>query len=271
MNRKNCLLSAIVGLAVLLSDLPAVAQDQPVFQMSPPQVQLDSFFFLQSAVMRLEMDFPGATIHYSLQEDTVTQESPRYRQPIVLQDADTLYARAFHANLQPSPLLQMEAHKITRYVPSPSITAAPQPSEKYAGAGLSVLTDYQKGQLNFSADTEQWLGWEVDTLRLSLTWPMATTINGLSCSFLQNHGAWIFTPQEVRVLHAGAQVGKAVLKVPEREEPTAFRLVHIPLEPGPYTQLKVVIVAARLPIWHPGAGRPAWIFMDEFLTTKTQP
>lgn len=271
MNVMKSFLPTVVRVAVLLCSLPAVAQGQPVFQMSPPQAQLDSFFFFHSAVIRLEMAFPGATIHYSLDEANVTQESPRYRQPIVLEDSDTLYTRVFHPELQPSSHLQLSAHKINRKAEQPSISVAPLPSAKYAGAGLWVLTDYKKGQLNFAADTEQWLGWEVDTLRLSLTWSAPTAVEDLSCSFLQNHGAWIFPPQEVLAWHNGQQVGRAAIDVPKQEEPTTFRLVHIPLKAGQYTQLELVLVAARLPAWHQGAGRPAWIFMDELLITEKQP
>jgi len=238
--------------------------------MSEPQVRLDSFFFFNSASIALAMDFPGATVRYSLENEEVTAQSDEYVSPIQLTHSDTLVARAFHPDLTPSSPLRVSAYKIHPTTQVATVRTFPSPSSQYAGAGVSVLTDHQKGELNFASDTEQWLGWEVDTLRLSLAWAKPTGIRAISCSFLQNHGAWIFPPQRIVVRHHGESVGEATIEVPKQEAPTAFRLVHIKIDEKVYANLEVELLSVRLPSWHQGAGRSAWIFMDELLTFETQ-
>ena len=144
----------------------------------------------------------------------------------------------------------------------------PVPAPQYTGAGLSALTDRQKGALDFASTPKAWLGWETDTLRLQLDLPSSAEASQLVLSLLDNAGAWIMPPSAVTVYASGEEVGKLLTAAPNPGAPAQFKFLEIPLMPWKSEALEVVILARLLPDWHDGAGRPAWIFLDEILLTQ---
>lgn len=253
---------------LLLLMYSGVAFAQPRIQLSPPQTVVDSVFFVEAATVRLELDYPGVELHYTLDGSTVVPESPLYESPLRLSESAAVSARAFHPDFGDSPEVSLSVRSLKYHQPLTVTEASPKPAPQYAGAGLPALADRQKGALNFAATPKAWLGWETDTLFLQIKLPKPNSANQLSLSLLDNAGAWIMPPSAVVVYASGEEVGRLVTEEPEPGTPTGYRFLEVPLMPWDSDTLEVVIPARRLPAWHDGAGRPAWIFLDEILLTQ---
>jgi hypothetical protein len=253
----------------LLMLYSGLALAQLRIQLSPPQVVVDSVFFAETATVRLELDYPGVELRYTLDGGAVDSQSPVYHEPLRLSQSATVTAQAFHPGFEDSPEAGVSVRSLKYNQPLSVTNAIPIPAPQYTGAGLPALADRQKGALNFSATPRAWLGWETDTLRLQLEAPEAGKANTLVLSLLDNAGAWIMPPATVQVYDAGEEIGRFETAQPEPGAPTRFHFLEVPLSPWSSKGLEVVVLARQLPDWHNGAGRPAWIFLDElFLTQK---
>lgn len=244
------------------------AQSPALFQLSPPQVQIDSVFFLAKATVKLALDYPETEIRYTVDSGEVTTLSPLYRQPLVFPASAEIRAKAFHPRLQASEEVHLKLWQLPGNRPRTYWSSEPPPDPGYSAKGLQSLSDGQKGGLNFAAEDHRWLGWQVDTLHLTLTFAEAIPLEKISFSLLENHGAWIFAPEQIIVYHHGQQIGSRTSPVPGQAATPAFRLVTIPLNPGAYQGLDLQMIASALPDWHEGAGQPAWIFLDEIIPVQ---
>ncbi|NRA48758.1 MAG: chitobiase/beta-hexosaminidase C-terminal domain-containing protein [Phaeodactylibacter sp.] len=241
---------------------------QHPIQLSPPHAVVDSFFFKDVATVSLELDFPGTALRYTLDGTPVTSESPLYTGPISISETGTIRTAAFHKGFSNSPEVELAVRSL-KYAQSIKVeSASPEPAPRYSGDGLSVLTNAQKGKLNFAASPRAWLGWEVDTLWFTLQHLPQEKVNQLTLSTLNNAGSWILPPAEVRVYHSGKLIGSYSGDAPERGAPVRFEFLEVPINSGAYEELNVLILSRTLPDWHDGGGRPAWIFLDELLLTQ---
>lgn len=243
------------------------AQITPRFQLSTPQLEIDSIFFFQNAVVELEMDYPGATIYYTTDGTAVDNKSMIYDGPFyILQTAD-LRAKAFHPNLRNSEEVRVSLRQLPAQKVSMNLRARQAPNSRYQGSGVQGLMDQKKGPLNFAGDKEQWMGWQVDSLDFQIDFSEATALDGLTLSILENHGAWIFAPESVQVFEDKRLIGAYNYPVPEAAKPAGFQFIDVPLEPGNYTTLTVRLRATPLPVWHPGAeqSQVGWLFIDEII------
>lgn len=253
----------------LLMLCSGLALAQPRIQLSPPQVVVDSVFFSETATIRLELDYPGVELRYTLGGSPVGSQSAVYQESLRLSQSATVTAQAFHPDFQDSPQVGVSVRSLKNNQPLSVRNALPGPAPQYTGAGLLALTDRQKGALNFSATPSAWLGWETDTLRIQLEAPEAGKGNVLVLSLLDNAGAWIMPPALVKVYDAGEEIAQFETANPEPGGPTQYHFLEVPLKPWSSNTLEVLLLARQLPDWHDGAGRPAWIFLDElFLTQK---
>lgn len=245
-----------------------LALAQPRIQLSPPQAVVDSVFFTETTTVRLELDYPGVELRYTLDGSPVGSNSSVYKGPLALSQSATVSAKAFHPDFEDSPQVSIAVRSLKYNQPLSITNATPRPAPQYTGAGLSALTDRQKGALNFAATPKAWLGWETDTLRMQLNAPEAGKANMLVFSLLDNAGAWIMPPAVVKIYDAGEQIGQIETARPEPGGPTQYHFLEVPLKPWSSDTLEVLVLARQLPDWHDGAGRPAWIFLDEILLTQ---
>ena len=95
-----------------------------------------------------------------------------------------------------------------------------------------------------------------------------SSIKKLGISFLQNQGAWIFFPKNVRFEVSVDGTDYKLVQNKEYEVTKSpeilFRNVNANYDGNPIRYIKVT---ARnqpiLPSWHPAQGNAAWLFADE--------
>lgn len=151
-----------------------------------------------------------------------------------------------------------------------AVTVTPAPSRQYPGTGPRSLTDGLLGGHDHADGL--WQGWIGTDFSAVVDLGVATKIDTIRTSFLQNVRSWILFPASVEfaVSDDGANwqtAGSFVNKVvPERE---GVILQQFEVVAGAGTRARFIRITAknggRLPAWHPGAGRPSWQFADEIV------
>ena len=92
-------------------------------------------------------------------------------------------------------------------------------------------------------------------------------IRNVEIRFLQNHGAWIFAPENVRI--EISRNGKRYKEIHQQNffnhqgERSQIRLVKKLLSNAKGRYIKITAENFACPKWHAGYESPSWLFVDE--------
>jgi hypothetical protein len=91
-------------------------------------------------------------------------------------------------------------------------------------------------------------------------------------TFLQNVRSWILFPAGIDAAVSDDSVtwraaGQSGNRVPADREGAVLQRFEIVATAGMRARFVRVVArnGGRLPAWHPGAGRPSWVFADEIV------
>jgi hexosaminidase len=205
------------------------------------------------------------TIRYGLWNDSTELAHP-YMEPLFITDSLTLHAAAFIGEKRVSQVYTRR-FKLHSGVGKP-YTLSMKPGSTYNKTPKTTLTDGIRGTTDFHDGL--WLGfWEKD-LSVHFRFSEPKTISEVKVGFMQSNPSWIFLPTEMKVsikpkglfskklqYTATTSTPKDAVMVLEdfvisTGKPITAKSIHIYIEnPG------------KCPEWHPGAGSPTWIFIDE--------
>lgn len=259
------------SLIVLLLMLPAVLQAQ-TFQLAPPQTGIGPFqspFFTDSTVVVLRFDLPGARIHYTLDGSLPGPASPVFKDRIVLRSSCALMAIAVHPDYRDSDPVSVQFVRLNPDLQPLQAELAHAPAAKYAGKGAATLYDRDKGHEQLTSG--QWLGFEGQDLEYTVVFRKKVTLRQLMLSTLSAPGSWVLPPAAVELWadtgKKGAFEKVAFFELPparETEGGIRERLFFLDFKPLKARRVRIVARnAGPLPEWHPGKGKPAWLFVDE--------
>ncbi len=238
------------------------------YQLAAPRMNTDSVFFFKSINVQLEFDLDSASIQYTTDGALPIGEAPMYKKPFTLTETTTLRAKTIHPEFLPSSFVEKQVFKIP--LRPDSVQMKTTPDSLYAGKGAATLFDMQKGDNNLKSG--RWLGFKGDTVELELYFKSPVMNKRLMFSTLFDSGAWIFPPAAIEVLGAetgkswrpmGVWAGKSDTEYKDR--PARYELFErVVLRPVAVDRLLIRIIPyGLLPVWHSGAGKPAWLFLDE--------
>jgi alpha-L-fucosidase len=234
---------------------------------APPRVVIEpnGGAFESSLQVRLSSDTEGMTIRHTLDGSEPTSKSARYTGPIRLTNSSTLKAVAvFRGELSPEPT-------VAQFIKCMKVKEAAfeKPySDKYPGQGDATIINGRRGTLDFHDG--EWLGFNGDDVVLTLDLGGIRSIKKITAGFLQEQGAWIFLPSEVKFFVSGDGVNwtsAGELKKPiEQTERVVVKDLTCVIGNA---KSRFVRIAAKnigvCPSWHPGAGDKAWLFVDEVI------
>ena len=78
----------------------------------PPAIHGQLYLFEGETEVSFSCKTPGATIHYTLDGSEPTENSPVYKDPVLISESGPIRARAFKQGMPPSPLVFQTAHKL---------------------------------------------------------------------------------------------------------------------------------------------------------------
>ena len=150
------------------------------------------------------------------------------------------------------------------------------PSEKYSEGYLQVLSNSHRGVLG---DWNRgWLGFEgEDTVEMTLTLMERETVGEITVGACHSPADWVVKPLDVQA--SWSTDGKKWsdwksldLKNPPADLYRDSRRLNYTLQSRKAKKIKFIrlrfICRPQLPIWHPSAGHPAWLMLDEIEVKK---
>jgi hexosaminidase len=193
-----------------------------------------------------------------------------YHRPLQVRKSSVVRAIAVHPDYQDSEVAAAGFVKITPMVPS-EISLDMPASPKYPAQGAKTLADHKKGGADIHDGN--WLGFEGTPAGLTMHFDKDIQPSNMTISALVATGSWIFPPQSIEVL--GSLNGREFFPLGHMKYDAGASAPHpsdgqnfytLPLLKQTVRHLKVVVHPyGQLPDWHPGAGKPAWLFLDEII------
>jgi alpha-mannosidase len=252
--------------AVALHDTLNIPADQYVrFQMTPkPGFTPESCIVDSGTSISIATRDVKADIYYTLDGSVPTKNSARYAGPIRIDRPSTLSAIARAPGKNTSLVATATYHR------SFDVTSASYLSHyspKYRGNGDSTFIDGKRGTSSYA--NPAWQAFEGEDCSVILDLGQVRTVHSVTLGCLSEMGSWIFYPVSISagLSQDGKTFGKDVtrdLGVPTSMEDSGVK--DIPVEVGGVAGRYVRVTAKNIgtcPVWHPGAGGKAWIFMDE--------
>ena len=158
--------------------------------------------------------------------------------------------------------------KVKHLAVGKNITLKHPYSHKYPGSGDKSLIDGIKGSGDFR---EHWQGFEAVDLEAIIDLGKITTINRLSISCFQDLKSWIWFPRFVEYSISNDGKSYSVIGIVKNDFSNKKSGIFVRNVEKKFTATKaryIQVKAANLnkcPEWHPGAGKEAWLFVDEII------
>jgi hexosaminidase len=207
------------------------------------------------------------TIRYCLGPDSLNHDKI-YTHSMPVSEKLTIHAAAYIGEKRVSEVFTREynIHRGTGF----KYTLSQKPGGTYNKNPQTTLADGIRGTTDFHDGL--WLGfWEKD-VSISFSFNDPQTLNMVAIGFLQSNPSWIFLPGEVTLIITPKGFMKRKIRYQiksntPKETLTAKEDFRFNLE-QPVRIRKLTIDVKNpgtCPEWHPGAGSPTWIFIDEVL------
>ncbi len=230
-------------------------------QLATPKVRIDSILFKKMAKVEVLHILRGVEIYY-----TINRSSPKkYIEPFYISETAALEIIAKKSNYQSSEPFSTQLIKLSKKKIEATISLSHSPSENYPGNGPESLLDLERGSLNFK-NGNAWSGFQEPVIEIDFNLNKSTELSTIFCSFLQDHNSWIFQPNEIQVWSEGKEIGKTEIAIPKEPKSPRMNFISVNLPENSYKDLKLKIINLKnIPSWHPGAGTPPWLFIDEII------
>ncbi|RPD43167.1 c-type cytochrome domain-containing protein [Chitinophaga barathri] len=237
-------------------------------KLNAPIIENEQTIFLNQQTLSLRHPIKGTEIRYTLdgtEPDSVNSQV--YMDSLRIDSSFTVKARAYKAGWYGSEVVKARFLKTT-YQPDDAVLLKPA-NEKYTGEGAKTFLDHQTG--NFDFGNGKWLGFRYNDMELLLLFKKPVNVSEVTVSTLQRKDSYIFPPQRLEIW-GGANPDKLTLLktihpvMPGKDTPPAYNPLECKFSGKEVSCLKVVAVPVpKLPSWHEGKGKKAWVFVDEVL------
>ena len=211
---------------------------------------------------------PGVAERYTLSGDSVYC----YRFNILPGMTDRIYNFPTHRDMYRvfTSTLPCKRPKVSR------VEANKMPDSQYDDGFPQVLTDKRHGVAGFWH--KGWIGWKApDTVMLTFTLEDYETLDEISVGTCHSPDDWVIKPLDVQASWSidgqkwSDWQSLELLAQPSNLYTDSRRLTYL-LEPRKARQVHYFrlrfICRPQLPIWHPSAGHPAWLMLDEIEVEK---
>ncbi|MBL7826101.1 MAG: chitobiase/beta-hexosaminidase C-terminal domain-containing protein [Saprospiraceae bacterium] len=254
------MVKSFFGIITLLLSVQLSAQGIPLAQ---PRFDCKGVFFQTETEVGLEFDMDGAKVFY-----TINGSKPKlYKRPFKINKTSRLYAFASHPDFGRGDTASLTLQKVKLKPVSLNLKTNPNP--EYKAMGANSLIDFEAGGNDLHDG--KWVGFLSDSVVLEAVFPEKTPLNTVTVSVLNNPGAWVLPMRKISVYTAVEEGGNWLAAgswMPEVGRGASSQIRWFPevQVKRRVTRVKLVIDSfGPLPSGHPGAGNPAWLFLDEIL------
>jgi len=161
-----------------------------------------------------------------------------------------------------------EGKKVNHLAVGKNIRLENEASPKYSKGNKNLLVNGIQASPNIKIG---WLGFENDDFVATIDLKSIESIQLISVNFLQNQKDWIFMPEEIEFAASttGRNYKKLKIiknKISSKKEGMILKDFTLDISA---TEMRYIKIRAKnigvCPKWHPGSGKPAWLFVDEII------
>lgn len=241
---------------------------QEPLKLNAPMVNNDHAIFMSKQTLAITHPIKGVEIRYTLDGSEVDSvNSPVYKDSITVDSSFTVKAKAYKTGWYGSDAIEARFLKTT-YKPDSAVLLKPA-NEKYQGEGPKTFWDLQTG--NFDISSGKWLGFRYNDMELMMIFKQPVNVQQITLNTMRNTRAYIFPPTRVEIWGGPEPSKMRLLKkvqptIPGKDDPNMMSGIKCEFPAQEVSCIRIVAVPlAKLPQWHDGKGKPAWIFIDEIL------
>jgi len=217
--------------------------------------------------VELQTEIEVPEIRYTLDGVNPTNNSEVYSKPLTLKKSAEIKAAAFSDGKILSPITSKKCiiHKAT----GTEYKLVNPVSKKYSGGSEIALTNSLTGSTNHSDGN--WAGFEGANLDMVIKFENPENISSVSVGFLHNAGAWIFSPEymKIEISDNGQNFTEISNETNSHDQKSGDKQVIQLVTTFSEIKTKYLRVIAKnigkCPDWHAGAGGNAWLFVDEIV------
>ncbi len=208
-----------------------------------------------------------APIYYTLDGSEPTEQSTPYKEKIEVGENLTLKAIGIRPNMKTAT---MEKELTVNKATMKPISITPAPEGQYVFDGIVTLVDGVSGNRGGFRDGT-WIGFNnLGAVEAVIDMEEETEISKVQLSNYICARDWIFGTEELKI--AVSTDGKSYTEVASQkyEEPKDLHVeevldMELTFDPVKARYVKFIVLKTQeLPEWHNGAGKPAFVFLDEF-------
>lgn len=242
-----------------------LAKENVTAYVPQPFPSISSGMYTESDGVEFTVSDPKVKVRFTVDGSDPGTQSPVYKSPILLQKSTTLKA----AGSLDGEMSMITLVNFVKVLEASSIKLADQPDEKYPGNGAPSLVDRQTGSGQFNDG--KWLGFRGADLDAFITLQDRADVSRVSLGFMNNPGSWIFPPQNIQVLasvdgNSFSEIGSIQADEISGQLVKGRNEIAVKIKPALTKYIKVVVKnMGNCPPDHPGAGEPAWLFVDEII------
>ncbi|MCX6285781.1 MAG: GH92 family glycosyl hydrolase [Bacteroidetes bacterium] len=231
-----------------------------------PAVEQAGRTFIDSTILLLSCPLTGAKIYYTLNGKDPDEKSAIYSRPLYITKTTKLKAFALAPGLEKSFTIEASFMKIPK---NRKITLFTKYAGQYSAGGDLALIDFIRGGDSFK--TGAWQGYEGTDVCVVVDLGSVQPLHELSLGCLQDQEAWIFMPLEVGFAVSTDNINFKTLPsvkntVDEKLSGAVIRDYTVKPHGVSARYVKVLAVnRGNCPVWHPGTGKKAWVFVDEII------
>jgi hypothetical protein len=244
--------------------------DKPVTEiLSPlitpaPYITADSRTFADNLEISMGCIDTEAVIRYTTDGSDPVEQSMIYSQAFVIDENTQIKAYSFAEEKVPSKVVE---GVFSQMPPGRMVTYNTEYNPQYTAGGDIALIDLIRGTDNFQ--TGSWQGFHEVDVDLVVDLGQKMKVKTIKAGFLQDQNSWIFMPEwvEFSVSSDGNNfevLGREECKIDQRYN---GGITHDFSASTAGKKIRYIKVLAKNPAicpdWHPGAGNPCWLFIDE--------
>ncbi|SMC62012.1 c-type cytochrome domain-containing protein [Pedobacter nyackensis] len=237
-------------------------------RLNQPRIINEVAVFKTSLALLLKHPISGVQIRYTTDgSEPDSLKSNLFDKQILLNESTTIKAKAYKAGWYGSETISTNVYK-SSYKADSMLFLLP-PADQYKAEAVKVLSDHQFGDYEFSSG--KWVGFRYNNLEALLFFKRPVMMQSVVLNVMRQVGSYIFPPVAVEIW-GGSEKNKLRLLGSVKPEATrkdaerAMIKVEAKFKTQSISYLKIVAKnLKKLPIWHPGKGEPAWVFIDEIL------
>lgn len=229
-----------------------------------PYLSSGDKIFRDSTIVNLST-IDNSEIYYTLDNTNPELNGIKFNKPITIKSSSTLKFVSYRNN-KFSKTVTSSFYKIPDKW---QIKYNTEFSPSYTGGGQWGLIDGIRGNENFNSDA--WQGYEGVDLDVVIDLGEITDVSYISSSYLQKAGSWIFFPSKVEyyISNEGSKFSKIYelnIENDKQNIPDGIKNVETSFDK---VKTRFIRIYAKnigvCPSWHIGAGKKAWLFIDEII------